>query len=425
MKQSFNKLIETLKDEGLTKTEKRHIKMAVFETIKNPYERVGVINWQGFFYLVRSHALAFSLIFIFVFTGAGATLAAENSLPGDPLYGIKIHVNEGFRSALALHPSHEAKWRSEQAQRRLLEAKTLASRGELDEDTQKDLERRFALHTNEARDAIAALEESQNLVGAVDAASSLESILSAQRSILRGNVALSGGGVSEEPLKARTQKEFRNIKNMTVGLGGSLESTTFDSNEEVSSTTEMSSESVQQNFLSLVEENLSEVSEEREQVENEIKKLPESQLRSASSRAKRQAEIDLKSARRAFDEEAQTLLLKEEVDLINREFQGAEFLLKRGSGLIEEGQYIEAYTQLKRSSRISNQLNITISSLEPKEDEGEVLSQGQKQEASTTITTSSEDQPEVLDNSDAESTDEVDLQRKGEENKGPGNILNY
>jgi hypothetical protein len=99
----------------------------------------------SFFALIGSrrfslYATAFLVVLI---AGSGVTLAAEGSVPGDSLYALKIDVNEPVMVALAPTASGQAKVAANIATRRVDEAVTLASRGELTPERQTYLTTQF------------------------------------------------------------------------------------------------------------------------------------------------------------------------------------------------------------------------------------------------------------------------------------------
>jgi hypothetical protein len=99
----------------------------------------------SFFYFIESRrfsAYATALLCVIVL-GGGVTLAADQSVPGDSLYSIKINVNEPVLTALTPTASGQAKIAAEIATRRVDEAVTLASRGTLTPARQAYLTTKF------------------------------------------------------------------------------------------------------------------------------------------------------------------------------------------------------------------------------------------------------------------------------------------
>lgn len=76
----------------------------------------------------------FSVLTAFVFViigGAGVSFSAANALPGDFLYGVKVHVNEEVAGVLISSPKQKLIWQEERVQKRISEIHTLAIAGDL------------------------------------------------------------------------------------------------------------------------------------------------------------------------------------------------------------------------------------------------------------------------------------------------------
>jgi hypothetical protein len=120
----------------------------------------------GFFGFIESRsfsAYATALIAIIVL-GGGVTLAADQSVPGDSLYAIKIDVNEPLMTALTPTATGQAKLAANIATRRIDEAVTLASRGTLTPERQAYLTQEFDTSTKVAAvkaDALASTGDSK------------------------------------------------------------------------------------------------------------------------------------------------------------------------------------------------------------------------------------------------------------------------
>src|SRR3989344_1574020 len=74
----------------------------------------------------------YAVIAIMVILGGGTTVAAENSLPGDTLYALKVSFNEEVRAAFTFGAESKADWEIQRAERRLEEAAELSKKGRLD-----------------------------------------------------------------------------------------------------------------------------------------------------------------------------------------------------------------------------------------------------------------------------------------------------
>lgn len=141
-----------------------------------------------FSYLLRTSYMRVSvfasLVLLILVGGTGVTYAAEDSLPGQPLYVLKVSVAEPIQTALISEPSAKAKWQNTLAERRLAEASTLASKGELATSTQEYLADAIATHVALSEQASDSLAASGNDTAALDTRSDLEARLSAHANVL-------------------------------------------------------------------------------------------------------------------------------------------------------------------------------------------------------------------------------------------------
>ena len=124
------------------------------------------------------------IIALVVTGGAGVSVVADNSLPGDALYAVKININEGFRSALAVGAEAEARLAAKLADRRLQEAEQLAVRGRLNAETAMVIKERFAVHVSTVVESTADLEAKSDFVAVTDVNSAFEANLRAHERVL-------------------------------------------------------------------------------------------------------------------------------------------------------------------------------------------------------------------------------------------------
>lgn len=104
-----------------------------------------------FFFDVQfmSRAVAGVLVFVLV-GGSGVAYAAENSLPGEAFYAVKIHVNERIEVALATTPEQKLAAETRLAERRVAEAQELEATGRLDATMTAEIEKNFDEHAARA-----------------------------------------------------------------------------------------------------------------------------------------------------------------------------------------------------------------------------------------------------------------------------------
>lgn len=95
-------------------------------------------------FLNRSFALsAFSIVLV-VGSGLSVARAAENALPGQALYSVKINVNEPIVGSFKYSPGAKIGWERELAGRRIAEAETLAEEGKLGEVEKIEIEQQLS-----------------------------------------------------------------------------------------------------------------------------------------------------------------------------------------------------------------------------------------------------------------------------------------
>lgn len=124
------------------------------------------------------------IVALIVTGGAGVSVAAENALPGDALYGIKVGVNENVRAALSFSSEAKARWEGRRAERRLEEAEKLAAEGSASADVLARLQSNFEAHAERVESRIAEFESRENFAAAADVAANFQTSLRAHESIL-------------------------------------------------------------------------------------------------------------------------------------------------------------------------------------------------------------------------------------------------
>lgn len=135
-----------------------------------------------FSYNAFSGVLAFVLILLV--GGGGAAYAAEGSVPGSPLYPVKVSVIEPVQGALITSAQGQASWHASLASRRLDEATTLAAANKLDSSKQEYLQTKFNTEVDASSQNADALAATGKADAALDARSDLEARMTAHAEIL-------------------------------------------------------------------------------------------------------------------------------------------------------------------------------------------------------------------------------------------------
>ncbi len=102
----------------------------------------------SFMWAPRSFALLGLALLLVVSTGTA--YAAEGSLPGAPLYPVKVNVIEPLAVALASGPAAKAQVHADLAVRRVAEAQTLAAKGDLTVRTAQEIADNYNAHAEAA-----------------------------------------------------------------------------------------------------------------------------------------------------------------------------------------------------------------------------------------------------------------------------------
>lgn len=121
---------------------------------------------------------------IIVLAGGGVSFAAENALPGDVFYAVKVGFNEKFVSAFAVNTEAKAAWSARVAERRLEEAAKLAAEGRANAETDATLAAAFEESSNAVAVQVKQAKAEGNLSGAITVTSRFEGILKAHEEIL-------------------------------------------------------------------------------------------------------------------------------------------------------------------------------------------------------------------------------------------------
>lgn len=183
----------------------------IFECIRHPF------HWRTF------PVTAFMVIFL-VSSGGFAAYAAEDTLPGDFLYPVKVNVSEPLRGYMRFSPHERAKWNLVLMDRRLNEATALLASGKLDEKKRAKLSEKLNRHIAHMQSRIDRFTESQDDASAFDLIERMESALEAHEVVLDG---LANGHIAPDAVRTllsevATMKQF--VKGRRKGIHKRFES---------------------------------------------------------------------------------------------------------------------------------------------------------------------------------------------------------
>ncbi len=179
----------------LTQKEKAYIRNEIFSYMQENPVRAENASVRGFgnpkrnflwkfFGTVYRPAFAGAIMICILVFGVSFSYAAENALPGDALYPVKIYINENIRTALAVTAQAQAGWGIRQAERRLEEAEKLASEGRLSAQASAEISTSFQAHTAQIHKNIEQFKSKGQINDAAEISSNLEASLFAHKKIL-------------------------------------------------------------------------------------------------------------------------------------------------------------------------------------------------------------------------------------------------
>lgn len=100
-------------------------------------------------------ALGTFAVFVFIVVPT----VAEQAVPGDVLYPIKVRVNEEVRGSLTFSPTQKIEWETERLERRIAEVRLLESKGELTPETEAEAVKAVQAHAEAVQDGINKLRD--------------------------------------------------------------------------------------------------------------------------------------------------------------------------------------------------------------------------------------------------------------------------
>lgn len=206
MKKLEQQFKEATKSVRLTDDEKLLMKKHVVEYMEykpiRVHEALGAQDYSSlpFFSFFKAHHLSGALIIALMVTTSsfGVSFAADDALPGDLLYGVKVNINEEIKTALISEKDTKSRvaWEQERAELRLVEASQLAAEGRLDSEKQEQVSKLFTEHTEAIVEQVIAVED-DDPVFAAEASSALEDSLDTHEAVLARLIVEQGEGVEE------------------------------------------------------------------------------------------------------------------------------------------------------------------------------------------------------------------------------------
>lgn len=285
-------------------------------------------------------------ILVALLVGGGASLAAENSLPGDTLYPLKVKVNEEVRAWAALSPEAKAEWQSVLAERRLKEAEKLASEGRIDSEVFAKLEAKFNAHADKVNARIGEFED-KDIEAAADVASNFETSLNAHGRILEKLQ------ISKPESKEQLGRLLVHVKTKVVENS----KTRGDAETKISGEVKTRVEVAAKGRLSAAENKIKEVKEFIASIENRLgaEATLEAKAKLAIAEQKLvqgKTKLDAGLYNEAFILFGEAHRAAQEAKLLIESRQDLRIIINTNTGLDNDGTSINAEAEVKTESRL-------------------------------------------------------------------------
>lgn len=157
------------------------------DSVNTPIGQTGLSTaLKTWFIYIKKRQFVPALVsaFLLLFTG-GASLMADQALPGDSLYSFKVNVNEPIRELTAITTEARAKLAVDMTEKRLQEAAVLSVQGKLDDTNKNLLKGEFTKQAEQIRNRVASLVSRNDLNAAQEVVIDFESALKTHEFILQ------------------------------------------------------------------------------------------------------------------------------------------------------------------------------------------------------------------------------------------------
>lgn len=191
--------LKMLKNIHLTAQERGILRASVARGIETARQTPVV----SVFHQSLQHGLRIGLsTFLFIiFVGGSVSVVADNSLPGDPLYGIKISMNEKIKGSLLKTSEDKVSYQKTLIDKRLTEIKTLAASNTLTKAKQETAQRALDTHIEAlSKELVTLSDEEPNK--ALEVTASLEESLKSQKEDLEQYISENNEEDKSNALKA-------------------------------------------------------------------------------------------------------------------------------------------------------------------------------------------------------------------------------
>lgn len=154
----MEKSIREIRAIGLTKDEKGAMTERILTTHQPVRSPLSILSIGAWAYSHRWTSVL-SVFVLVVLVSFSTVVASRSSLPGSPLYSVKVGFVEPLKVAMAVSPAGKAEMQAEIIQRRFEEAEALAVRGKLDDSREQKILALLERHVELASARLAEVQE--------------------------------------------------------------------------------------------------------------------------------------------------------------------------------------------------------------------------------------------------------------------------
>lgn len=155
--EKWEKGISEIKNINLSENEKVVLLQKILT--RSPYNPIVSPIFSPSKLFTRHYTAIVSTVLIFVIAGS-VSVSADNSLPGNILYPIKIKVTEPMRDLIKISTEDKTEWQIEKVNRRIEEAETLAAQEKLDDKKREEIQELFEKSFSKIDDSVKSFEAS-------------------------------------------------------------------------------------------------------------------------------------------------------------------------------------------------------------------------------------------------------------------------
>lgn len=267
-------------------------------------------------FLNRNRMFATIAVILALALGGGTGVAAESALPGDALYGVKVHVNEELRAAFAQGDEARAEWDARRAERRLEEAQALIIRGELKTTIQEKLTGRLESHIDKLEEHIAKLQEAGKDEAAAQLSTRLEAALNVHEGLIQDE-AENEDETSSEAVNDDTDNDEKEQKqNISTGV-----------------------------LLKVLKERHDKVEGLKEKIEDKVESLSDDGLQRAAQARMEATQKFVESAEALYDKQAEKLTTDQK-NKIETQLSAAKSELVLAQESFDAGEYVACFKHI-------------------------------------------------------------------------------